>query len=309
MKLSRRRPGFAPGRAAALLCACLVGFACSRRQPSPARTRAAATPTLLQLSSEPDGLPARPPVATVTTESHTLRVCADPNNMPFSNRRGEGFENRLAALVGRALAEDVRYTFWPQRRGFLRLTLNARRCDVVMGVPLGTERVLTTRSYYRSSYVFVYGPKAPRVRSFDAPELRSLRIGVPVVGDDGANPPPIFALVDRGLIANVRGYSVFGDYRDESPPSSLVRAVRDGAVDLAVAWGPLAGYYARHGQPTLSVRAVPEREAPPGQHFEFAFAMAVRKDDAPLRDRLDDVLRSHTREIGELLDSYGVPRL
>jgi mxaJ protein len=238
-----------------------------------------------------------------------LYVCSDPNNLPLSNRRGEGFENRIASVVARALHADLAYLYWPERRGFLRMTLNAGRCDVVLGVPVGTERVLTTAPYYRSGYVFVYGARAPHVRSLAAPELSALRIGVPLVGDDGANPPPVLALVSHGLTANLRGYSVYGDYRDESPPSELVQAVRRGDVDIAIAWGPLAGYYARKSEPHLALAPLPESEAPPGLTFRFEFAMAVRKDDAPLRDELNRVLVERRQEIDRILAAFSVPRL
>jgi mxaJ protein len=310
------------GRAALLAFFLVTTPTCSRSRPPSVRSVSASEPPQSAVKhAEPRVLPvtrganeltavrvsSTPGAAAV--DPALLRVCADPNDMPFSNQREEGFENRLASLVAQALGRKVKYTFWPQRRGFLRLTLNAHECDVVMGVPVGTERVLTTRPYYRSSYVFVYGPRAPRVRSLDAPELRSLRIGVPVVGDDGANPPPIIALVARGLVDRLRGYSVYGDYREEGPSAGVIRAVRTGEVDLAIAWGPLAGYYARRGDPALAIRAVSERDAPPGQRFKFELAMAVRKDEAALRDRLDRVLASHAKPIAALLDSYGVPRL
>lgn len=278
--------------------------------PAPSVPAGGATPvSFVQTPAMSTPPPVAETDASAANNEALLRVCADPNNLPFSNERGEGFENRLATLVARALGREVRYTFWPQRRGFLRLTLNAHRCDLVMGVPLGTERVLTTVPYYRSTYVFVYGPHAPRVRSLDAPELHGLRIGVPVVGDDGANPPPVVALVEHGLVQNLRGYSVYGDYRTESPPADLVRAVRAGEVDLGIAWGPLAGYYARRGTPVLAIRALPEHDAPPGQRFTFELAMAVRKDSAELRDRLNHVIATRAREIAALLDAYGVPRL
>ncbi len=238
----------------------------------------------------------------------TFSVCADPNNLPFSNRAGEGFENRLAELAAHALDADVAYTFWPQRRGFLRMTLNAGHCDVVMGVPVGTERVLTTAPYYRSGYVFVYGQHAPRVRSFDAQELAHLRIGVPLVGDDGANPPPIAALARRHLVENVRGYSVYGDYRRESPPSDLIQAVRNGEVDLAVAWGPLAGYFAARSEPKLAIFPVPEGPGGP-ETFRFEIAMAVRHDDETLRAELDRVIVEHHAEIQAILREFHVPTL
>src|SRR5215210_2972220 len=173
-----------------------------------------------------------------------LRVCADPNNLPFSNQRGEGLENRLAELIARELKTSVSYVWWAQRRGFIRNTLAAGRCDVVMGVPSDLPSVLTTRPYYRSRYVFVR--RADRnivVRSFDDPLLRRLRIGVQVVGD-GANTPPMDAFAKRGMAKNLVGYTVFGDYSKANPPARIVEAVSRGDVDIAVVWGPLAGFFA-----------------------------------------------------------------
>src|SRR5581483_8068662 len=140
-----------------------------------------------------------------------LRVCADPNNLPFSNQRLEGFENKIAGLLARDLNAEVEYTWWAQRRGFIRNTLKARACDVVMGVPSGFEMAQTTAPYYRSTYVFVYRQDSGlKVGSFDDPVLHKVKIGVQVIGDDGANAPPAHALSNRGIVGNVRGYTVYG---------------------------------------------------------------------------------------------------
>jgi mxaJ protein len=185
-----------------------------------------------------------PDAATATTAA-PLRVCADPNNLPFSNDRLEGFENRLADLVAAELGTTVEYTWWAQRRGFLRNTLNAGVCDVVMGLPATVEGLRVTRPYYRSTYVFVTRrDRRLHLRTFDDPELRTMRIGVPLVGDEGASAPPAHALSRRGIVRNVVGVSVYGDYATASPPSRLIDAVAAGEVDVATAWGPLAGYFA-----------------------------------------------------------------
>ena len=250
--------------------------------------------------------PSEPAARTAGPHAH-LRVCADPNNLPFSNERQEGFENRLAALIAREMGREVRYTWWAQRRGFLRNTLNAGVCDVVMGLPADGEGALTTRPYYASTYAFVSrSDRGLDVDTFDDPRLRQLRIGVQLVGDDGANPPPAHALSRRGIIRNVVGYSVYGDYAQESPPSAIVKAVADGAVDIAVVWGPLAGYFAtRQSVPLLVVPVAEPMDA--GLPFVFAMSMAVRQDDEPLRDRLDAILAVRQDEIRRLLSAYGVP--
>ena len=238
-----------------------------------------------------------------------LRVCADGNNLPFSNERGEGFENKLAELIARDLSAEVTYVWAPQRRGFFRNTLNANLCDVVMGVPTKLDMVATSRPYYRSGYVFVYGPHAPRVKSLDAPDLHQLRIGLPLVGDDGANPPPVLALAARGLIPNIHGYSVYGDYRVDSPPAELVRALRRGDIDIAVAWGPLGGYYATHPSPALAYTLIPEKEAPPGLTFSFDISLGVRHADKSLLAEFNAILAKHQHQIDRLLNRYSVPRL
>src|SRR6185437_16735276 len=143
----------------------------------------------------------------------TLRVCADPNNLPFSNRAQQGFENRIADLIGHELGEPVTYDWWAQRRGFARNTLNADECDLVVGTVAGMEMLATTRPYYRSTYVFVTRrDRHLDIRSLDDPRLRHLRIGVQLIGDDFSNTPPAHALARRGIVQNVRGYPVQGNY-------------------------------------------------------------------------------------------------
>jgi mxaJ protein len=238
-----------------------------------------------------------------------LRVCADPNNLPFSNERHEGFENRLAELVAADRGTTVEYTWWAQRRGFLRNTLNAGLCDVVMGLPTRIELAQVTRPYYRSTYVFVTRrDRGLRFESFDDPMLRQLRIGVPLIGDDGANAPPAHALSRRGIIRNVVGYSVFGDYTTPSPPSRLIDAVAAGDVDVAIAWGPLAGYFAVRQTVPLDIMPVgPQIEAPSLPQI-FDISMAVRRGDVELLTHLEDVLERRRVDIDALLAEYHVPR-
>jgi mxaJ protein len=242
------------------------------------------------------------------TSPKVLRVCADPNNLPFSNERREGFENRLAELVARDLHATVQYTWWAQRRGYVRNTLKAGRCDVIMGVPTGLGPVLVTRPYYRSIYAFVTRRGGPRIETLDDPRLRRLRVGVQIIGDDFANAPPAMALSKRGIIRNVRGYSVFGDYREPNPPSRIIRAVANGDIDVGIAWGPLAGYFARRSPVPLRVTPVSPEVDIPYLPFVFDIAMGVRREDTALRDTLDAVLLRRRPEIDRLLAEYGVPR-
>ena len=244
-----------------------------------------------------------------TSGSHVLRVCSDPNNLPFSNERSEGFENKIAELLARDMGSTLEYTWWAQRRGFLRNTLDAGACDVVLGMAKGVDRALTTRPYYRSSYVFVSRrDRALHITSFDDPRLRRVRIGVQLIGDDYTNTPPAHALSSRHIVGNVKGYTVYGNYAQENPAARIVDAVARGEVDVAIVWGPLAGYFAVREPTPLDITPV---TAPPDLRFlPFAFdiAMAVRKGDRALRDRLDAILVRRRGEIDEILDQYGIPR-
>jgi mxaJ protein len=239
-----------------------------------------------------------------------LKVCADPNNLPFSNRAGEGFENRLAELVGRALGRPIQYVWWAQRRGFVRNTLKDRRCDLWPGVATRLEMLATTRPYYRSTYVFV--TRADRgldIASFDDPRLKSLTVGVQMVGDDAANTPPAHALARRGIVRNVRGYMLYGDYTQPNPPAAIVEAVDRGDIDVAVVWGPLAGYFARRAAHPLRLAPV-QPQVDGGQWpMTFAISMGVRKEDKDLRAKLDKALQAHAGDIDRLLAGYGVPQV
>ncbi|CCD91541.1 putative methanol oxidation protein [Bradyrhizobium sp. ORS 375] len=251
---------------------------------------------------------AAPALAEEPVYAPALRVCADPNNLPFSNQAGEGFENRLAEMVAKTLGWSVTYTWWPQRRGFVRRTLKAGLCDVVMGVPEHYDLVETTKPYYRSTYVFV--SRADRhldLASLEDSRLHALSIGVHLIGDDGNNPPPVHALGQEGIVDNLRGYPIYGDYREPNPPARLIDAVTDGDVDIAAAWGPLAGYFAKRSQVPLLVTPIDDdgRFAP--LRFQFAITMGVRKGDDALRDRLNAFIEAHKAAISALLTGYGVP--
>jgi mxaJ protein len=241
-------------------------------------------------------------------DSEALRVCADPNNLPFSNRAGEGFENKLAEMVAQKLGKDVVYTWWAQRRGFIRHTLKAGDCDLVIGVPAQYELVETTRPYYRSTYVFIsQTARHLQLEAIDAPQLRKLSIGVHLIGDDGNNTPPAHALGQQGIIDNVRGFMIYGDYREPDPPARLIEAVERGDIDVAAAWGPLAGYAAKKSPIPLTVTPILASELFAPQQFQFDIAMGVRKGDHALRDRLNEFIAQNGEEIAALLVSYGVP--
>ena len=239
-----------------------------------------------------------------------LRICADPNNLPFTNERLEGFENKIADLIAKDLKATPRYTWWAQRRGFFRNTLDARLCDIVMGVPVGLEMTLPTRPYYRSTYVFLYRrDRALTIHSFDDTSLRRLTIGVQIVGDDAANTPPAHALSKRGMTRNVRGYTLYGNYSDRSPPARIVDAVTKGDVDVAVVWGPLAGYFSKLQRVPMTIIPVSPGNDGPALPFVFDIAVGVRKGEAAFRDEIQRVLDLRKTEIQKILDDYGIPRV
>jgi mxaJ protein len=243
------------------------------------------------------------------TAARELRVCADPNNLPFSNRAGQGFENRIAELVARDMGATVRYTWWPQRRGFFRETLRAGKCDVVIGVPTTLELVSPTRPYYRSTYVFISRrDRGLHLRSLDDPRLKTLRIGVQIAGDDGNNTPPVHALSRRGVVGNLRGYTLFGDYSRPNPPAAIVDAVARGEVDVAIVWGPLAGYFGRRTPAAMEITPVEPQIDPPFLPFVYDISMGTRRGDT-LRTRLDDIIVRRKAEIDRILREYGVPRV
>jgi mxaJ protein len=249
-------------------------------------------------------------IGAVAADAAVLRVCADPNNLPFSDRAGRGFENKVVELIARDLGSTVDYTWWAQRRGYVRNTLKADVCDIWSGVVSGAEMMTSTRSYYRSSYVFVTrADRGLHIASFDDPQLRKLVVGVQMVGSEAMNTPPAHALARRGIVQNVRGYMIYGDYREPHPSSAIIDAVENGDVDVAVVWGPLAGYFAAQASIPLALAPVePWRD---GTELPMAFyiSMGVRRGDNALLQRLNDSLERNHTAISAILAEYHVPVL
>jgi quinoprotein dehydrogenase-associated probable ABC transporter substrate-binding protein len=231
-----------------------------------------------------------------------LRVCEDPNNLPFSNERQEGFENKIADLIGDALKLPVRYVWFPQTIGFVRHTLQARQCDLIMGTVAGDELVQNTNPYYYTTYVMAYrSDKGLSATGLDDPALKDLRIGVV------AGTPPSNLLVRHGLMAHVKPYALLVDTRYESPPHAMINDLADGTIDVGLLWGPIAGYYITRDK--LPLTMVPLRNEPNAGRMDYHITMGVRANEPEWRRKINAVIRERQPEITAVLRSYGVPLL
>lgn len=236
-----------------------------------------------------------------------LRVCADPDNLPYSDKQQQGLENKLAALVGRDLGRPIHYYWIPQRAPFFK-ALQQGACDLVMGVPSGFQGALTTQPYYRSSYVFASRrSKHLHIRSFDDERLKTLRIGLQIVAQGDGDVPPAQALAHRGIVRNISWYRINQNFLGVDRPANLLDAVARGEIDLAIVWGPMAGYYAKHSAVPLELTPVsPQAEGP--VPFAFDISMGVRPGDTNLQTELNSVIRRRQAAIYSLLEEYGVPQ-
>jgi quinoprotein dehydrogenase-associated probable ABC transporter substrate-binding protein len=238
-----------------------------------------------------------------------LRICADPNDLPYSNVQEQGFENELARMITKDLGMVPSYTWMPQRSAFFDKTLAAGVCDVVLGVPSGMANMRITHPYYRSGYVFV--SRANRnlvIHSLDDPRLRQVQIGVHLLGDGESDLPPVHALASRGIIRNLVGYNIFGNLDESNPASDLIQAVARGDVDLAVAWGPIAGYFARQSKVPLQVTVIDADPLNPSLPFGFDIGIGVQPKNRELEIRLDTELDQRKSEINQLLARFGIPQ-
>jgi mxaJ protein len=231
-----------------------------------------------------------------------LRVCTDPDNLPFSNRQGQGFDNKIAELLGNELGRPVKFVWQRAGRGFIRENLNKGVCDVLVGVPAQFRPVLTTAPYYSSSYVFVTRKNGgPKIDSFDDPRLKKMKIGVQILDDDYA--PPARALARRQLAANIVGFDTTG-----AESGKIIQAVARGKINTAIVWGPLAGYYASRSRIPLTLSPVIPEIDPPALPFRFAIAVGVRKSDQNLKKQIERALIKKHAEIERILRAYSVPQ-
>jgi quinoprotein dehydrogenase-associated probable ABC transporter substrate-binding protein len=232
-----------------------------------------------------------------------LRVCADPSNLPFSNEKGEGFENKLAELLAAKLNKPLAYTWYPQSTGFVRNTLAARRCDVIPGFPQGDELVQSTNPYYRTAYALVVRPDSDLagVDALGDPRIRDKRIGIV------AGTPPATYLSVYGELAKARPYPLVVDTRVDSSAQAMMKDLASGEIDAGVLWGPMAGYYAKQANPPMHVTLLlKEKGGPP---LSFRMAMGVRATDQNWKRDLNRLIAENQAEINQLLTGFGVPLL
>lgn len=232
-----------------------------------------------------------------------LRICADPDNLPFSNRTAHGFDNRVATLVARDLHREPVFVWARNGRGFLREQFNKDACDVLMGVPQKMKGVLTTAPYYRSSYVFVNRRQENfKIASFSDPHLNGQRIGLQALEENLS--PPSLALIRTGHAAQLVGFNSSGEHAPD-----IVRAVASRHLGTAVVWGPLAGYWIAHDRLPLKLAPVSPLVDASGVPFAFSISMAVHQKDVKLRDQLNSALSRQEPAIAQILAAYNVPML
>jgi mxaJ protein len=234
-----------------------------------------------------------------------IRVCADPDNLPYSNQQLEGFENKIAEVIGQGLGRPVSYYWWPHQMGLVRKTLRTNQCDVLIAIPKGYDPVLWTKPYFRSTYAMAYRKdRNLGIRSLEDPALKSLKIGVHL------NTPPYDVLGNLGLAQNLATYRLYFDARDLDPavrPQRVLEDMVSGSLDVAVTWGPLVGYFARkHPSPALELVPLEDDRSEP---MSFEFSMGVRKGERELKSQLEEVLDRRQAEIRKIFEEYGVPLL
>lgn len=231
-----------------------------------------------------------------------LRVCADPANLPYSDRAGRGFENRIIDLIADRLKLEVRYTWYPQSTGFVRNTLRLRECDLIAGITTTSEKVQNTNPYYHSVYSMVYRKDSGLAAlSMSDPALRNLRLGVV------AGTPPATAIAQLGLLGNVQPYHLITDTRNYKPAHQAIIDVDNGKTDVAFVWGPIAAYYA--GQADNELVLIPLTAEDRKIRLNFRVSMAVRYNETDWKHKINAVLKSLESDINRILREYRVPLL
>ena len=236
-------------------------------------------------------------------DPNVFRACGDPRNMPFSNDKGEGFENKLAELFAAKLGKKLSYTYFPQATGFVRMTLGSYRCDVIIGFPQGDDQAQVTIPYYRTTYALVTkrGSGLEDVVTIDDSRLKDKRIGVV------ARTPPSTNMAMNGLLARAKSYPLFVDTRADSSAQAMMDDLARGEIDCGILWGPMAGYYAGKADPPLVV--VPLLKEKTGPQMTFRIGMGVRPSDQEWKRTLSRLIKENQAEINKLLISYNIPIL
>ena len=232
-----------------------------------------------------------------------LRVCADPRNLPFSNEKGEGFENKLGELFAEKLQKKLDYMYFPQATGFVRMTLAAHRCDVIMGFPQGDDLVQGTNPYYRTAYALIakQGSGLDDVATLEDARLKDKRIGIV------AGTPPATNMAVAGLMANARPYPLMIDTRFDSSSAAMIKDLMSGEIDAGVLWGPMAGYYAKQASPPLHVTPLVKETS--GPRLAFRIGMGVRPADQNWKRQLNRLIQENQPAINKILLEFGVPLL
>lgn len=232
-----------------------------------------------------------------------LRVCSDPANMPFSNEAQQGFENKIAELVAEELKLPLEYTWFPQATGFVRQTLFAKRCDLIIGFAQGDELVLNSNHYYRSSYVLIYRPGQglDGATTLADPRLQTRHVGVV------AGTPPADIIAKLGLMQNARPYPLMVDRRFESPAERMIADIRSGAIDAGVLWGPIGGYFATRGGEKLTVTPLLKEAIGPRMAYRITFGVRNHEDD--WKHKLNDIIAKRQGDIDAILLDFGIPLL
>ena len=245
----------------------------------------------------------RPELSIELIDPKVLRVCADPHNMPLSTDQGEGFENKLAELLADKLGKRLAYTWYPQAPGFVRNTLGAHKCDVMMGVPQGDDLVQVTNPYYRTAYalVFMPGHDLEGVDTVGDPRLKGKRIGVV------AGTPPGNNMAVNGLMAKAKPYPLVIDTRVDSSSAAMMHDLASGEIDAGILWGPMAGYYAQRAGSAVTL--VPLVKETTGPRLVYRIAMGVRFADQEWKRLLNRTIQENQPAINKLLLSFGVPLL
>lgn len=274
-----------------------LSFAALAQQGAPPAGRAPGEAPSGRAGAESDSL------GIELVDPKVLRVCADPNSLPFSNERGEGFENKLAEFLAGKLGKGLAYAWYPQAPGFVRNTLAALKCDVIMGYPQGNDLVQSTNPYYRTAYALVFKPESglDRIDTLADPRLKDKRFGII------AGTPPSTYLATSGLMSHAKPYPLVIDTRFDNSAKAMINDLASGEIDVGVLWGPMAGYYARQASPPLGI--LPLTKEVGGPPMVYRITMGVRVSDQEWKRQLNNLIRENQVDINHILLGFGVPLL